>query len=100
VAIDEFLAGYLTAGGRTAFYRAAKGIALERPESVWERMPELRRPLLFVWGTRDQLVPASFREHVERALPSAAQLTLDCGHLPQLERPRELHAALRSFLAG
>jgi pimeloyl-ACP methyl ester carboxylesterase len=25
---------------------------------------------------------------------------LDCGHVPQLERPRETHAAMRDFMRG
>ena len=37
-------------------------------------------------------------KHVERALPAARHVELDCGHLPQLERPRQTHAAIEKFL--
>jgi pimeloyl-ACP methyl ester carboxylesterase len=37
-------------------------------------------------------------KHVERALPSARHVELDCGHVPQLERPQETHAAMAEFL--
>jgi pimeloyl-ACP methyl ester carboxylesterase len=36
--------------------------------------------------------------HVERALPEAQHVELDCGHVPQLERPRETHSAIQQFL--
>ena len=36
-------------------------------------------------------------KHVERALPAARHVELDCGHVPQLERPRETHAAIREL---
>ena len=38
--------------------------------------------------------------HVEQALPAARHVELDCGHVPQLERPRETHAAIREHLAA
>lgn len=101
--IDEFLRSYLTARGRAAFYAAARNIYLEEPhgpDGLWTRLPDLRTPALFVWGRRDRLVPARFAAHVRDALPSASHLELDCGHVPQLERPRETHAALARFLAG
>ena len=43
---------------------------------------------MFVWGRQDMLVPIAFIKHVERALPAARHVELDCGHVPQIERPR------------
>ena len=37
--------------------------------------------------------------HVERVLPAARHVELDCGHVPQLEAPRATHGAIRDFLA-
>jgi pimeloyl-ACP methyl ester carboxylesterase len=53
---------------------------------------------LFVWGKRDTLVPIGFAAHVRRVLPSALHLKLDCGHVPQLERPVDTHGAIAGFL--
>jgi pimeloyl-ACP methyl ester carboxylesterase len=55
---------------------------------------------LFVWGRQDQLVPIAFMSHVERTLPRARHVELDCGHVPQLERPFQTHTAIRDFLAA
>jgi pimeloyl-ACP methyl ester carboxylesterase len=55
---------------------------------------------MFVWGRHDMLVPRQFRKHVERVLPAARHVELDCGHVPQLERPRETHRAIRDFLVA
>jgi pimeloyl-ACP methyl ester carboxylesterase len=46
----------------------------------------------------DTLVPIGFAAHVRAALPSARHLELDCGHVPQIERPVETHAAIAEFL--
>jgi pimeloyl-ACP methyl ester carboxylesterase len=101
--IDEFLRSYLTARGRAAFYAAARNIYLEEPhgpDGLWTLLPELESPSLFVWGKRDNLVPIRFEQHVRKALPRARHLELDCGHVPQLERPQQTHAALAEFLTA
>jgi len=54
---------------------------------------------LFVWGRKDHVVPIGFARHVRDELPAAKHLELDCGHVPQLERPRETHQAMARFLA-
>ena len=100
--IDEFLRSYLTPNGRAAFYAAARNIYLEEPHGkhgFWTRLRSLRVRSLFVWGRHDGLVPAAFAHHVREALPNAEHLLLNCGHVPQLERPRETHAAIERFLA-
>ena len=101
--IDEFLRSYLTPSGRAAFYAAARNTYLEEPygpDGFWTRLPTLKPAALFVWGRRDSVVPIAFERHVREALPSAAHLELDCGHVPQLERPRETHDAIERFLGG
>jgi len=99
--IDEFLRSYLTPNGRAACYAAARNIYLEEPggeEGFWTRLRSLSVDALFVWGRRDSVVPAAFAKHVREAAPRAEHLFLDCGHVPQLERPRETHAAAERFL--
>ena len=98
--IDEFLRSYLTPRGRAAFYAAARNIYLEEPhgpDGFWTRLAGLSPPSLFVWGRRDPIVPIRFARHVREALHHAEHLELDCGHVPQLERPKQAHEALLRF---
>ena len=100
--VDEFLRAYLTPAGRAAFYAAARHIYLDEPrgeEGFWSRLSRLNADALFVWGRRDSLVPIAFERHVSEALPRARHLELDCGHVPQIERPRETHEAVSAFLS-
>ena len=101
--VDEFLRAYLTPAGRAAFYAAARHIYLEEPhgdDGFWTRLRTLQPEALFVWGRRDRLVPLAFARHVADALPDAPHLELDCGHVPQVELPRQTNAAVSRFLAG
>lgn len=102
VAVDEFLRLYLDPRGRAALYAAARQITLEEPEGpagFWTRLRSLSSDALFIWGRNDRVVPLSFSRHVREALPAARHLVLDCGHVPQVERPRETHEAVTRFLA-
>jgi pimeloyl-ACP methyl ester carboxylesterase len=99
--IDEFLRSYLQPRGRAAFYAAGRQILLEEPDGAdgfWPRLQALDPEALWVWGRRDTLVPIAFARHVTDALPHARHLELDCGHVPQLERPQRTHAAVAAFL--
>jgi pimeloyl-ACP methyl ester carboxylesterase len=100
--VDEFLRAYLTPAGRAAFYAAARQIYLEAPhgkDGFWPRLRGLQPDALFIWGRRDTLVPIAFARHVAEALPQARHVKLDCGHVPQMERPRQTHKAIAAFLA-
>jgi pimeloyl-ACP methyl ester carboxylesterase len=101
--VDEFLRAYKTPRGRAAFYAAARQIYLEEPDGddgFWPRLRELQPDALFVWGKRDKIVPIGFARHVSEAVPGARHCELDCGHVPQLERPRETHRALTEFFTS
>ena len=101
-AIDEFVRIYTSPRGRAAFYAAARNIYLDEPhgeDGFWSRLRTLapgvalhlgsQRPAGAGWpSSSTSSRPCRRREHVE----------LDCGHLPQIERPRETHAAIARFL--
>jgi pimeloyl-ACP methyl ester carboxylesterase len=100
--VDEFLRSYLTPRGRVAFYEAARNIYLDEPhgeDGLWQRLAGMQPGCLFVWGRHDQLVPIGFRKHVEKALPAARHLELDCGHVPQMEAPEQTHQTILDFFA-
>jgi pimeloyl-ACP methyl ester carboxylesterase len=100
--VDEFLRAYLTPAGRAAFYAAARRIYLDEPHGLdgfWTRLATLEPDSLFVWGRRDRLVPIAFERHVADALPRSDHLELDCGHVPQVERPVQTHNAIAAFFS-
>jgi pimeloyl-ACP methyl ester carboxylesterase len=100
-AIDEFVRIFTNARGRAAFYAAARHIYLDEPHGdngFWTQLETLSPESLFIWGRHDRLVSTRFMKHVERALPAARHVELECGHIPQIERPRQTHAAIEEFL--
>jgi pimeloyl-ACP methyl ester carboxylesterase len=102
-ATDEFLRVFAEPRGRVALFAAARQIYLETPfgpDGFWNRLPSLRVPSLFVWGSGDRMVPAAFSRHVQRALPKARSVIIpECGHIPQFERPYATNRLTMDFLA-
>lgn len=100
--VDEFRRIYHTAGARFAFLASARNIYLEAPfgrRGFYPRLAELEPPALFIWGSHDSLVPAKFSRYVSQWLPSATQLTVPTGHIPQVERPEETNRLVGDFFA-
>ena len=58
----------------------------------------VRVPTLVVVGRNDPLVPPSHGDELVRALPHAELRQLDSGHVPMVERPRELSRELLAFV--
>jgi pimeloyl-ACP methyl ester carboxylesterase len=103
IAVEEFQRIYASAGARFAFLCSARNIYLDNPfgrNGFYPRLAELEAPALFVWGSHDPLIPAAFKRHVARWLPTAEHIVLDgCGHVPQVERPEQTNGLLTRFLS-
>jgi pimeloyl-ACP methyl ester carboxylesterase len=75
-----------------------RGIAYVSRRDLRDVLPNVGVPTLLVWGDRDRLVPIRIAEEWQRLLPDARLERLACGHVPMLEAPHELAAAMLSFL--
>ncbi|HUQ41325.1 MAG TPA: alpha/beta hydrolase [Candidatus Limnocylindrales bacterium] len=64
---------------------------------VWERLGEIRVPVLIVRGTRSLTFSAETAKQMTETLPDARVLDLDAAHNVALDRPRELAEAVVSF---
>jgi pimeloyl-ACP methyl ester carboxylesterase len=58
-------------------------------------------PAHLIWGANDRLFPKEYALAYQRLIPGA-KLTIipECGHIPPVEQPAALVAALESFLEG
>jgi triacylglycerol lipase len=76
--------------------------ALMRRDGVLDgRLGAVASPTLIIWGRGDRLIPLSFGERFRRDIKgSRLQVIEKCGHIPQVECPAQLNAALMQFLPG
>ena len=58
-------------------------------------------PTLLIWGADDQLFPKDYAFAWQRLIPgSRAVIIPECGHIPNVEKPREFVGALTAFIDG
>jgi pimeloyl-ACP methyl ester carboxylesterase len=95
----------LAEGELATVFRNREALAL----LVWEpwmhnpklthRLHRVAAPALFVRGASDGVISADYLEGYAKLLPNARTLTIaDAGHLPHLEQPEALTAAINTFL--
>ncbi|MEW6337618.1 MAG: alpha/beta hydrolase [Acidobacteriota bacterium] len=64
-----------------------------------EQLGALKVPVDIVWGASDRLMPVEYARRMQAAIPGARLQTLEaCGHVPQVECPLALIAALATVL--
>jgi pimeloyl-ACP methyl ester carboxylesterase len=67
---------------------------------IRDRLGEISRPTLIVWGEEDRLVPVRDAYEFERLIPtSRAVVWPETGHVAMLERPAAFNALVDAFLA-
>lgn len=77
-----------------ADFRACDGFDVRR------RLSEIEPRSLVLWGRDDRLTPPDRCRALAEGLPQAASCELaDAGHMVMLERPREVAARIKDFLA-
>jgi pimeloyl-ACP methyl ester carboxylesterase len=90
------LPGFLEA--QLATVRAQVGLKGQR-EVLVDRLVQLERPTLVVWGTRDRVIPYSHaKEAASRLRDGYLELIPECGHLPAVEQPERFATVLGRFL--
>jgi 2-hydroxy-6-oxonona-2,4-dienedioate hydrolase len=61
----------------------------------------IHRPTLILWGREDKLIPLGFGEQFHQEITGSQLLVIDnCGHMPQVESPREFATAVLRFLSA
>jgi pimeloyl-ACP methyl ester carboxylesterase len=83
--------------GNQAALRAYTAEGMTDP-SLLGQLSEVRVPVLVVWGAADRIYPPEHGEAFAKAIPDARLVVVDkAGHLPQLEEPSALLAAVLDF---
>ena len=75
------------------------GLDILRDEDMRGRLPDIRCPALWIFGTHDALVPSAVAERVEILMPGARTAVVQgAAHAPHLSHPDRTGEIIRSFL--
>lgn len=77
----------------------AQGLDLLRDEDLRGRLPDIRCPTLWLFGSHDSLTPAAVAERIELLMPEAHTAIIPgAAHVPQLSHPEDSRACIANFL--
>jgi pimeloyl-ACP methyl ester carboxylesterase len=81
-------------------FAAQQRALLARPEATAQQS-QISCPTLELCGREDAWSPPSRHEEMARRIPNSELVVVErCGHMSTMERPDEVSAALRAWLAS
>ena len=96
----SFLLG-LTRGVFARMWRGPQTLEIDPSPPLLERLGEVRAPTLVISGRSDVGFIRDVSDRLAEGIPAARRIDLDdTGHLPPVERPDLVNAALTDWLAG
>ena len=67
--------------------------------NIGDKLNQIKRPALLVWGRNDTITPAFVGEHFHELLPDSRLFIFEnCGHAPMMEVPERFNQILFDFL--
>lgn len=98
IAIRQAMAARLAAGDGYTINSISESI-LRGEDFLDDVVKTIKRPTLIVWGRQDGLVPLAEGERFNKDIAGSKLIVIDqCGHVPNVEKPREFNAAVLKFL--
>ena len=66
-----------------------------------DRLPEISRPTLIIWGQKDLGIPLKVGQRINRLIQGSFLVAIPrAAHVPQLDQPEAFNSALERFLRG
>lgn len=97
--IERVTTPFSTLRQRRDLFRFLRGISLEEMRNIDALLPQIRQPVLILWGENDRWLTIDHANRLHKLLPHSRLTTFsDCGHLPQMDKPKEVAEAIRHFL--
>lgn len=80
--------------------RALRGLSVSRQDPLWDRLRGVKVPVLWIAGALDEKYARIAQRAAARTHAASVRIIADAGHNVHVERPTDVEAAVRRFLAG
>jgi pimeloyl-ACP methyl ester carboxylesterase len=97
--VERVITPFATLRRRRDLFRFLQGISTETMRKIDALLPQIRQPVLILWGENDRWLTIDHAKHLNQHLADSRLITLsDCGHLPQMDTPKEVADAITEFI--
>lgn len=99
--IDQYLEPWNGDVGKQVLYQHVRQLVPYYSNAVSSDLKALDRPVLIIWGEKDQQNPVKYAERLHREIP-ASQLVIvpNAGHQILFDAPERVASALRDFVGA
>jgi 2-hydroxy-6-oxonona-2,4-dienedioate hydrolase len=96
--VDQFMAARILAGDGYTINSLIESIK-RREDFLDDRLGEIKKPTLIIWGRQDGLLPLSDGEKFNQGIANSQLVVFDnCGHAPQFEKAADFNKTVLEFL--
>ncbi len=96
---DQMKDMYVKANSNWCFITKIRAIRARTPETLQDRVKEIRVPILLIGGSDDILTPPKYQEYTKSLIPHAELVIIpDAGHASILDNPDAFNEAVITFL--
>ncbi|CAN5328341.1 alpha/beta fold hydrolase [soil metagenome] len=97
--VDQFMTLRVTANDGGTINSIIESIR-RREDFLNDRLGEIKKPALIVWGRQDGLLPVADAATFNKGIVGSELIIFDgCGHVPQFEKAADFNKAVMDFLA-
>ncbi len=98
--VDQFMTARITANDGYTINSLIESIK-RREDFLNERLGEIKKPTLIIWGKQDGLIPVSDAAVFNKGIAGSHLIIFEnCGHVPQFEKAAEFNKAVLEFLGA
>jgi pimeloyl-ACP methyl ester carboxylesterase len=96
--IDEVLQ---TLADTRKCFKIVKAAKATQRNFVTDILPQIKQPVLLIWGADDAITPLATAQQFHAGLPQSELIVFPrCGHAPMMEQPGKFNETLKAFLSG
>ena len=96
--VDQFFTLRIAAGDGYTISSLIESIK-RKEDFLDDRLGEIKRPTLIIWGRQDGLLPVSDGERFNKGIVDSRLVVFDnCGHAPQFEKAADFNKTVLEFL--
>ena len=97
--VDEYARPLSKPGYIRAMIRLLREYESPKAHSMIQKYDEISRPVMIIWGDKDQWVPPKFGPRLNKDIPgSKLYMIKNAGHLPHQEQPEVVNPIFIKFL--
>ncbi len=98
--VDQFMTARITANDGYTINSLIESIR-RREDFLNDRLGEIKKPTLIIWGKQDGLLPVSDAALFNKGIAGSQVVIFEnCGHVPQFEKAAEFNKAVLEFLGA